>query len=131
MTEGGDGRLHNTGDIGFLKDNLLFITARSSGIINRSGEKIDPSDIEKVLSGLAGVRSVAVFGIPSRTHGEDICAAIESDGGAPVIDRASLVDKLPNYLIPSHLLFFDRFPMTGSGKVDLTRLRATAIGRLS
>ena len=132
MMTGGDGReLHNTGDIGYRQDNLLFITARSSGIINRSGEKIDPGDIEKVLSGLAGVRSVEVFGIPSRTHGEAVCAAIESDGGAPVIDRSSLIGKLPNYLIPSHFLFFERFPMTESGKVDLATLKATAISSLS
>lgn len=131
MTAGGDRELHNTGDIGYRQDNFLFITARSSSIINRSGEKIDPGDIEKVLSGLTGVRSVEVFGIPSPTHGEAICAAIESDGGAPVIDRSFLENVLPHYLIPSHLLFFDRFPMNESGKIDLAKLKATAISSFS
>ena len=121
----------NTGDIGFMQDGLLFITGRRTSVINRSGEKIDPYDIEKVISGLPGVKSVAVFGIPSQTHGEDICAAIESNGGEPVVDRSGLSGLLPNYMIPSHFFFFEEFPLTESGKANLSKLRSFALDSLS
>ena len=127
MAAGQGDAFFNTGDIGYLEDGLLFITGRSSSVINRSGEKIEPYDIEKVISGLPGVKSVAVFGIPSQTHGEDICAAIESDGGKPVVDRDLLSGLLPKYMIPSHLFFIDRFPMNGSGKADLSALKSFAV----
>ena len=38
-----------TGDIGYVDNGLLFITGRSGYVINRSGEKISPLDIEKVI----------------------------------------------------------------------------------
>ena len=116
-----------TGDIGYVDNGLLFITGRSGYVINRSGEKISPLDIEQVIAKMEGVKSVLVFGIPSTTHGEDICAAIESDGGAEVVKASDLENALPKYMIPQRYLFFDRFPLTESGKVNLKKLRTFAL----
>ena len=116
-----------TGDIGYVDNGLLFITGRSGYVINRSGEKISPLDIEKVIAKMEGVKSVLVFGIPSTTHGEDICAAIESVGGAEVVKASDLENALPKYMIPQRYLFFDHFPLTESGKVNLKKLRTFAL----
>ena len=121
---------HNTGDIGFVENNLLFLTGRRGYVINRSGEKIVPDDIAKVLARMEGVKSVQVFGISSETHGEDICAAIESESGEKVFELSDLNGVLPNYMLPQHLLFLGSFPMTPSGKVDLSALKALALSSI-
>ena len=115
---------YNSGDTGYKKDGLLFISGRQFNLINRSGEKILPAEIEQPISGLAGVKSVLAFGIPSETHGEDICVAIESDGGAAVVGPSDLDGLLPKHMMPQHLVFFEKFPLTGSGKTDISAIRA-------
>ena len=121
----------NTGDIGYVKDGLLFVIGRRTNVINRSGEKILPEDIERVIAGRPGVRSVVVFGIPSETHGEDICAAVESEDGSAVFAPSDLEGSLPKYKIPQHLFFYSRFPLTVTGKTDLSVLRAEAMKKVA
>ena len=116
-----------TGDIGYVdEDGLLFVCGRKTSVINRSGEKILPGDIEKVVRDFPGVDSVLVFGIPSKTHGEDICLAIESHNGVS-IGKSDLEGKLPRYMIPQHYSVWEQFPMNPSGKVDLNAIRTAAI----
>ena len=121
----------NTGDIGYVKDGLLFVIGRRTNVINRSGEKILPEDIERVIAARPGVRSVVVFGIPSETHGEDICAAVESEDGAAVFAPSDLEGSLPKHKIPQHLFFYSRFPLTVTGKTDLSVLRAEAMKKVA
>ena len=64
------------------------------------------------------------------THGEDICAAIESENGEPVVSREMLSGLLPKYMLPQHFLFLDKFPLNASGKTDLAALRACAIRQI-
>ncbi len=118
---------YDTGDMGYMKDGLLFYVGRSGSVINRSGEKILPEDIERVLRSLPGVNAAVVFAVPSRTHGEDICAAVESENGAPVVTVEALQERLPKYMLPQRLLFFEKLPMTESGKTNLSALRDYAM----
>ena len=131
MIGGSENGFYKTGDIGHVDNGLLFLTGRSGYVINRSGEKISPHDIEQVISKMEGVKSVVVFGIPSETHGEDICAAIESDNGAEVVKASDFEHSLPKHMIPQHFLFLDSFPVTESGKVNLSILKSLAETRLS
>ncbi len=112
----------NTGDVGYVKGGLLFIVGRSSYVINRSGEKIIPSEIEHVIAGFAGVEEVTVFGIPSVTHGEDICAVVKCEDGEPLF-RIEDLEQLPKFMLPQHLLFLKEFPINATGKTDLAALK--------
>ena len=127
MHERAENDFYNTGDMGYIKDGLLFYAGRSGSVINRSGEKILPEDIERVLRSLPGVNAAAVFSVPSKTHGEDICAAVESENAAPVVTVEALKDRLPKYMLPQRLLFFEKLPMTESGKTNLSVLRDYAM----
>ena len=100
-------------------------------VINRGGEKIIPADIERVIENMENVKSCVVFGIPSETHGEDICAAIESENAAEVVKASDLEHLLPKHMIPRHFIFLDSFPVTESGKVNLSILKSLAETRLS
>jgi len=59
----GDGL--RTGDLGYVRDGELFWVGRARERINLHGQKLDPSDFERVLFGIEGVRdgSFAAFGV--------------------------------------------------------------------
>lgn len=113
----------NTGDFGYVKGRLLFIVGRSSNVINRSGEKIIPAEIESVIKEFDGVEDAFVFGSPSATHGEDICAVIKTVEGREAVKQSELAEKLPKFMIPQHLFFLRDFPINASGKTDLMKLK--------
>lgn len=113
----------DTGDVGYIKDNLLFIAGRNSYTINRSGEKILPGEIERVIEGFNGVEAVAVFAVSSATHGEDICAVVKSKDGTALFEIKDLKEKLPKFMLPQYLCFLKEFPVNGSGKTDIAALK--------
>ena len=82
-------------------------------MINRSGEKILPSDIEDRVKKIATVKDAVAFGIPSETHGEGICLCIEGHA-----EEAEIQAALPKNLWPQEIHYFDEFPLNASGKRD-------------
>ena len=42
----------------------------------------------------------------------------------------ALREKLSSYKVPSHILFFESFPMTSTGKIDSRKLKAILSKRL-
>lgn len=126
LREIGD-RYYCIGDYGYKRGSLLYYCGRTLNVINRSGEKIVASEIEQGLSRFEGVCAVTVFGVPSATHGEDICAVIESKNAAPVVDGAMLSEVLPKHMLPQHILFMDAFPLNAVGKTDISAIRQYAI----
>lgn len=121
----------DTGDLGYLRGEMLFIVGRKSNVINRSGEKIIPADIEEVIEKFSGVEDVVVFGLPSATHGEDICAAVKSRDGAAVFRKEDLAGKLPKFMIPQHVFFMEELPLNASGKKEIIQLKKLAQERIS
>jgi|GEM_PF-4051409 len=101
------------GDIGYLKGNDLYLMGRFSSVINRSGEKILPTDITDKVKKIATVNDAVVFGIQSDTHGEGICLCIEGTA-----TQEEIRSVLPKYMWPQEIHCFDEFPINGSGKVD-------------
>ncbi len=66
-----------TGDIGRMdKDGYFFITDRSKDMINVGGQKVFPSEIEKVLLQHEAVADAAVYGVPDEILGEEVRASV-------------------------------------------------------
>lgn len=67
-----------TGDIGMLEPGTqgsglsLRLTGRIKEVINKGGEKIDPTEIEQVLLRYGAVRDVACFRVSDESYGENI-----------------------------------------------------------
>jgi acyl-CoA synthetase (AMP-forming)/AMP-acid ligase II len=59
-----------------------------------------------------------VFGVPDRTHGEAVVAAVTRCGPVEADELIQLVaDRLATYKRPSHVLFVPEIPRLPSGKV--------------
>lgn len=62
-----------TGDLGQLEpDGYLRLVGRIKEVINKGGEKIDPTEVEHLLLGHESIRDVACFRVSDEMYGEDI-----------------------------------------------------------
>jgi len=121
-----DGYL-SLGDIGYLdEDGYLYLTDRASDIVISGGVNIYPAEIEQVILKLAGVRDVAVVGIPDDTYGEALAAHVAADPAAGLSAdsvRNHLRGCIASYKIPRLIVFDDHLPREDSGKLFKRRLR--------
>jgi acyl-CoA synthetase (AMP-forming)/AMP-acid ligase II len=111
----------DTGDLGNLDaDGYLWLVGRSSELINRSGEKILPREIEDVLREDPGVRDAVVVGRPDPVLGEVPVAYVVGSGDDPgLADRLTERTRaaLPRDRQPAELTVVEQLPTTGTGKV--------------
>lgn len=110
-----------TGDLGILDDEgYLRIVGRRKETIVRGGVQVYPREIEDQLRAHPAVDDVCVVGVPHDVLGELICACVVPVEGAVITGKDVkdyARDTLANYKTPDLVRFFDRFPMTPSGKV--------------
>jgi acyl-CoA synthetase (AMP-forming)/AMP-acid ligase II len=111
----------DTGDLGRLdEDGYVWLVGRSSELINRSGEKILPREIEDVLREDPGVRDAVVVGRPDPVLGEVPVAYVIGSGDDPgLADRLAELCRaaLPRDRQPAELTIVEQLPTSGTGKV--------------
>jgi acyl-CoA synthetase (AMP-forming)/AMP-acid ligase II len=116
-----------TGDLGYMKDDFLFIVDRVKDLVIRGGENISCIEVESAIAEHQDVREVAVFGIPDERLGEVLCAAIYSENPNPIDDQVIkdfLSDKLAAFQIPEHIIIFgEALPKIASGKFSKPEMR--------
>lgn len=109
-----------TGDVGTLDDaGYLRLIGRIKELINRGGEKIAPREIDEVLEMHPAVKEAVAFGVPHRTWGEEVAAAVVL--GAPATEKELLAhcrERLADFKVPSRLHFVESIPRTPTGKVQ-------------
>jgi acyl-CoA synthetase (AMP-forming)/AMP-acid ligase II len=108
-----------TGDQGFIDaEGYLAITGRLSERINRGGEKISPLEIDHVLLRHPSVSEALAFGVPHRSLGEDVHAAVVLRGPATEQTlRAHCAEFMADFKVPRRIHFLDSLPYVGSGKL--------------
>lgn len=118
---------YRTGDLGRLDaDGFLFYQGRSDDMVKISGATVYPSEVEKALRGIAGVRGAFVTDI-DLGHGAQIAAAVvcAESVTAPIL-RTAARESLSSFKLPTIWLLLDSndsIPRGSTGKVDITGLR--------
>ncbi|HXU27054.1 MAG TPA: fatty acid--CoA ligase family protein, partial [Bacteroidia bacterium] len=110
-----------TGDYALKKaDGLLIIKGREKNVINVSGNKVFPNEVEEVINGYKGIINSKAF---SRVHplmGEVVAVDIVIDKGV-TIDKETLRNyckqTLSSFKLPQFINVVDKIEMTDSGKV--------------
>jgi len=121
---------YRTGDnVAIDADGYVFYTGRADDIINSSGYRIGPQEVENALSEHDAVLECAVVGVPDDERGELVKAWIVLAPGYSSNDE--LVRELQNhakavtapYKYPRQVAFADDLPKTVSGKIRRNILR--------
>ncbi|QKV95820.1 AMP-binding protein [Streptomyces sp. NA02950] len=121
-----DGELR-TGDIGFMNaDGWLFVVDRKKDMINASGFKVWPREVEDVLYTHPAVHEAAVVGKPDEYRGETVKAYVSLRPGADVTPQelsAYCAERLAAYKYPREVDILPELPKTTSGKILRRELR--------
>ncbi|HMB52003.1 MAG TPA: amino acid adenylation domain-containing protein, partial [Thermoanaerobaculia bacterium] len=136
------GRLYRTGDlVRWRDDGRLDFLGRIDHQVKVRGFRIELGEIEAGLEAEDGVRqSVVVVRRSSGADGEPQIVAYwvpeRADGGEPNAEavsaetlRAALAERMPAYMLPSHLVRLEEMPLTPNGKVDRKALPEPAASR--
>lgn len=113
-----DGWYH-TGDLGYFDAaGNLTVTARKSAFINVAGLKVDPFEVESVLTSNPKVKECAVVGVPHASCGEMIKAFVVLLDEVKSHDIAMYCKgQLADYKVPREFVFVEQLPMSPTGKV--------------
>ncbi|ANP56975.1 long-chain acyl-CoA synthetase [Streptomyces griseochromogenes] len=126
-----DGELR-TGDIGFMDpQGWLYVVDRKKDMINASGFKVWPREVEDVLYTHPAVREAAVVGVPDGYRGETVRAYISLRPGAQADpDELAMYckERLAAYKYPRQVEILPDLPKTASGKILRRELRSHARG---
>ena len=125
----GSQRAYRTGDLGQIRDKLLFFEGRIDEQIKLNGYRIELGDVEANLRSLALVRDAVVIPVIKNGAAQSLVAFVVvsardegSDFELAHTLRKQLGERLPAYMLPRKFVFLDAFPMTANGKADRTRL---------
>jgi len=124
-----DGAWYLTGDIGRQEHGDFFFGSRADDIILAAGYRIDPGDIEKIVSTDPAVLEAAVVGRPDEIRGEVVEAFVVLQPGVKA--DADLTTRLQGlvrsqygaHAYPRQVHVVTSLPRTSSGKVQRFVLR--------
>jgi long-chain acyl-CoA synthetase len=118
-----------TGDIARMDaDGYFYIVDRKKDMIDVSGLKVYPREVEELLFTHPSVKEAAVVGMPDSYRGEAVHAYIvlkpETKGSVTVEEIIQFCrTSLASYKAPRKVTFVDELPKTLIGKVLKRRLR--------
>jgi fatty-acyl-CoA synthase len=128
-----DGWLH-TGDLGEMNaEGRIRMVGRLKDMYRVGGENVAPAEVEETLHGHEAVQMAQVIGVPDERLGEVTAAFVLLKDGKQA-SKEELIDwcrqRCANFKVPRYLAIVDSFEnigMTGSSKVQKTKLRTHAI----
>lgn len=114
------GWLH-TGDVGRMdQDGYVYITDRVKDMINVSGFKVWPAEVEQYLYKIPGIQEVAVYGIAAAAQGEKVAVAVVLKPGATLSADAIIAycrEHIAAYKVPARVDIVSELPKSASGKI--------------
>jgi len=116
-------RFFRTGDLGRIdEDGYFFITDRLKRMINASGYKVWPAEVENMLYQHPDIQEACVIAMHDDYRGETVKAVVVlRAGSAGKLDAAGLEawarERMAAYKVPRSVEFVEALPKSGSGKV--------------
>jgi len=130
-------RWFRTGDLGRVDDEgYFYIADRLKRMINASGFKVWPAEVEAILHSHPAIAQACVIARRDAYRGESVKAVVVLRPGErgritpqDIIDWAR--EHMAAYKYPRQVEFVDKLPLTGTGKVLWRELQAREDGSTS
>lgn len=123
------GWLHS-GDIGRMdEDGYVYIVDRVKDMINVSGFKVWPAEVEQYLYKMPQVQEVAVYGVPHPEKGEQVAVAVVPKGGQALSADEVIAycrENIAAYKVPARVDVVSELPKSATGKILKRILRDQA-----
>ena len=116
-------RFFRTGDLGRVdEDGYFFLVDRLKRMINASGFKVWPAEVEAMLYAHPAVQEAVIIGTRDARRGESVKAVVVPKAGMEdKVDEKSFIEwcqaNMAAYKVPRSVEFVDSLPKTGSGKI--------------
>ena len=128
--DGPDGRWFRTSDRAEMDaDGYFYHRGRRDDVINSSGYRIGPAEVEDVLLAHPAVAECAVVGAPDAARGEIVVAFIVLRPGVPADETLArtlqdfVKSQTAPYKYPRDVRFIGELPKTLTGKIQRNVLR--------
>ncbi len=123
-----------TGDVGKMTpEGWFFLVDRKKDLINVSGFKVWPREIEDVLYHHPAVASACVIGVPDDYRGETVKAYVTLKRGCAPLEPQELIDfcreRVAAYKYPRIVEIVEDIPRTATGKMLKRQLRQESSGQ--
>lgn len=126
-------RLYRTGDLGrYRADGVIEFCGRIDEQVKLHGYRIELGEIEHILRQQAGIQECRVLKKTNAGGVEQLVAYIQKEQQVEDQERIAaafsvLRESVPEYMVPTAVVFVESMPLTANGKVDKQRLLALNI----
>jgi fatty-acyl-CoA synthase len=125
-------RFFRSGDLGYMdEDGFFFFTDRLKRMINASGFKVWPAEVESMLYRHAAVQECCVIAARDSYRGETVKAVIVRKPGANATADNIMQwahEKMAAYKVPRIVEFVDALPKSATGKILWRALQEKEFG---
>jgi fatty-acyl-CoA synthase len=117
-------RFFRTGDLGRIdEDGYFFLVDRLKRMINASGFKVWPAEVEAALYGHPDIQEACVIGTQDARRGETVKAVVVlKPGREGQVSGADITawahGRMAAYKVPRVVQFVESLPKSGTGKVQ-------------
>ncbi|MDB5771574.1 MAG: amino acid adenylation domain protein [Burkholderia sp.] len=118
-------RLYKSGDLGrYLRGGDIEYLGRVDNQVKIRGFRIELGEIEATLESHPGVDAAVVRVMKQQKGGDKLIAYVVAPDRAMqgALLRRFLLERLPEYMVPSVFVSIERLPLTTNGKVDYAAL---------
>ena len=120
-----DSRMYRTGDIcRWLADGSIEYLGRKDEQVKIRGYRVELAEIEHAIQEIHGVSQAVVVLINTTPADQKLVAYVVANNFDSEDTRISLMERLPDYMIPSVWIELDHLPLTPNGKIDKKALPA-------
>jgi fatty-acyl-CoA synthase len=121
-------RFFRTGDLGRMdEDGYFFITDRLKRMINASGFKVWPAEVEALMYRHPAVQEACIIGTLDSYRGESVKAVVVRRPSHSTTTEEDIItwcrDNMAVYKVPRVVQFVEALPKSGAGKVMWRQLQ--------
>jgi thioesterase domain-containing protein/acyl carrier protein len=122
-------RLYKTGDLArYLPDGRIEFLGRLDHQVKVRGYRIELGEIEQALLQHPAVSECVVIARDDPASSKQLVAYVVAAPDREAVEEAGLRsflgERLPEYMLPSHIMVLDALPLSANGKVDRQALLA-------